>query len=175
MRKGDYLFLLSCSRIYPKEKLRLNRHNLVIHASALPEGRGFAPLSWQVLEGKKSIPVTMFEAAEEVDSGEIYSKEMIELDGSELIDELREKIYGKIESMVLRVLEQGLPQGKEQKGKPTYYRRRTPFDSELDPDKSIAEQFNLLRIADNKRYPAFFKFRGKEYVLHIFKKSIETK
>ncbi len=59
-----------------------------------------------------------------------------------------------------------LPEG----GKSTYYRKRTPLDSELKLNKSIAEQFNLLRTVDNKRYPAFFKFKGKEYVLHIFKK-----
>ena len=34
--------------------------------------------------------------------------------------------------------------------------KRTPADSEIDPGKSILEQFNLLRIVDSERYPAFF-------------------
>ena len=38
----------------------------------------------------------------------------------------------------------------------TYLQRRTPEDSELDVKKSIAEQFNLFRIADENRYPCFF-------------------
>ena len=44
----------------------------------------------------------------------------------------------------------------EQNGQESFYPRRTPKDSELDERKSIAEQFNLLRVVDNEKYPAFF-------------------
>jgi methionyl-tRNA formyltransferase len=55
---------------------------------------------------------------------------------------------------------------------PTYHPRRTPAMSELDPHKTIAEQFDLLRVADPDRYPAFFHFRGHRYVLKIEKADI---
>ena len=42
-------------------------------------------------------------------------------------------------------------------------------DSELDINKSINSQFNLLRICDNKRYPAFFRKHGFTYKLQIEK------
>ena len=48
-------------------------------------------------------------------------------------------------------------------------KRRTPADSRLDPDKSIAEQFELLRVVDNQRYPAFFDHRGRRYRITIEK------
>ena len=35
--------------------------------------------------------------------------------------------------------------------------------------KSILSQFDLLRIVDNKNYPAFFKIYGKKYILKISK------
>jgi methionyl-tRNA formyltransferase len=56
-----------------------------------------------------------------------------------------------------------------QAGLPTYYKRRTPEDSELDPDKPLRDQFNLLRVADNDQYPAFFRHLGHKYVLKIEK------
>ena len=55
------------------------------------------------------------------------------------------------------------------KGKGSFYRKRTPEDSELDIDKTIREQFNLLRAVDNNRYPAFFKLNGQKYTLKIFR------
>ena len=52
----------------------------------------------------------------------------------------------------------------------SYFRRRMPEDSWLDPYKSLAEQFDLLRVADLSQFPCFFEFRGSEYVVNIRKK-----
>ena len=51
----------------------------------------------------------------------------------------------------------------------TYYPKRTPRDSEIDPRKSIAEQFDLVRVCDPVRFPAFFYHRGHRYVLKLEK------
>ena len=58
-------------------------------------------------------------------------------------------------------------------GKATFYRRRTPVDSELDPRESLAKQFNLLRMCDNARYPAFFTLKGRMYRLKIYRAEAE--
>ena len=58
-----------------------------------------------------------------------------------------------------------------QEGEETFYNRRNSKDAELDINKTIKEQFNLLRISDNERYPAFFKIEGKKYSLKIYKES----
>jgi methionyl-tRNA formyltransferase len=87
--QGDILCLLSCEKIF--RKLKLNKHNLVVHESDLPKGKGWSPVTWQVLEGKDKIPVTLFEAVEAVDAGPIYAKEYIELDGTELLTEIKAK------------------------------------------------------------------------------------
>ena len=52
-----------------------------------------------------------------------------------------------------------------QHGEHSYYSRRRPADSELDPQRSLAEQFQLLRVVDNIRYPAIFHWRGRRYEL----------
>ena len=54
-----------------------------------------------------------------------------------------------------------------QHGEASHYRRRRPADSQLDPERSLAEQVNLLRVVDNHRYPAFFHWRGRSYVLEV--------
>jgi hypothetical protein len=60
-----------------------------------------------------------------------------------------------------------LSKGIAQTGEPSFYKKRTPGDSRLDPQKSLAEQFNLLRVVDNDRYPAFFEWNGRRYNLKI--------
>jgi len=168
--KGAVAFYLGCVRITPKEVLARNRRNLVVHASDLPMGRGFSPMTWLVLEGESEIPVCLLEAADEVDAGAVIYRSHISLRGTELIDELRAMLGEMHVDLCLRYLnETQPPEGVDQQGVPTYYPRRRPLDSRLDPAKSIAEQFNLLRVVDNDRYPAFFEYLGQRYRLKIEK------
>jgi methionyl-tRNA formyltransferase len=168
---GDMLFLLGCTSIIPDEILRRNKHNLVVHESDLPKGRGWSPLTWQVIEGKNRIPILLFEATEELDGGAIYFKDYIELDGTELLPEIKRKQGEKTAELVYRFVESWPDAlGMAQDGVPTYYKKRTEFDDELDANKTIAESFNLLRIAHNEEHPAWFRYRGKKYILKIFEK-----
>jgi methionyl-tRNA formyltransferase len=45
---------------------------------------------------------------------------------------------------------------------------RTSKDSKLNMNKTIKNQFNLLRIVDNERYPAYFIYNNKKYILKIY-------
>ena len=166
---GDILVLLSCEKLF--KRLELNKNNLVVHESALPSGKGWSPLTWQVLEGKDSIPVTLIEAAEKVDSGAIYEQSLIQLNGTELVDELRE-LQGKATiNLVIRFI-QNYPNNvaTEQVGESSFYPKRKPQHSQLDINRSIAEQFNLLRVSDNEKYPAWFEINGNKYLLKIYRK-----
>ena len=80
---GDMLFLLGCKTILTKQHLSLNKYNLVIHPSKLPEGRGSAALVWKILEGENLIYLTLFEANESVDRGDIYLQEKIQFHGND--------------------------------------------------------------------------------------------
>jgi len=168
---GDLLFLVSCSEIVRRETRRRFRACLVIHASDLPRGRGWSPHVWRVLEGADEIVVTLLEAADRVDSGPIWAQERLELAGHELHDEINAKLFAsELRLMDLAVARFGEiePRPQSEDGA-TYYRKRTPEDSRLDPRRSIAEQFDLLRVCDPVRYPAFFDWRGHRYKVTLEK------
>lgn len=167
---SDTTFFLGCIHIAPPEILRRSRHNLVVHESALPKGRGWSPLTWQVLEGKNEIPFCLFEATPEADGGSIYFTDVIQLEGHELVDELRARQGDATISLALRFVE-AYPhvQGRPQVGEATHYPRRRPMDSRLDPNRPLIEQFNLLRVCDNERYPAYFEHMGHTYILKVYK------
>jgi len=165
----DIVFILSYHRIIEEASLKKHKHNIVIHASALPQGKGWAPMFWQILEGKNEIPFTMFEASMGVDDGDIYLQKSLTLTGFELNTELRHKQATCIMQMCLEFLQHyetyRIPH--KQDGKSTFYPKRSAKDSQLDIHKSLYEQFNLLRIVDNDAYPAFFEIDGHRYILKI--------
>lgn len=168
VQPADVCFCLSFSKLVPKKTREKFGNTLVVHESDLPEGRGWSPMSWQIIEGKNRIPVTLFEAVDELDAGPIYLQEWIELNGGELSPQWR-----KMQAETTVRLCQQFVDAKEplkshlQQGEPTTYSRRRPKDSQLDPDKSIADQFLLLRLVDNKSYPAFFELNGQNYKVEI--------
>ncbi|MEQ9230750.1 MAG: formyltransferase family protein [Cyclobacteriaceae bacterium] len=168
IQKGDILILLSCER--KLEKRALNKFNLVVHESDLPEGKGWSPLTWQVLEGRNKLTVSLIEAEEKIDAGAIYFQEKIQLNGHELIPELREKQAEATFALLKKFIRQ-YPNitSRPQVGKESFYPKRRQADSELDISKTLDSQFNLLRVCDNDRYPAFFVKNGVKYLLKIEK------
>jgi methionyl-tRNA formyltransferase len=166
---GDVLMLLSCEKLF--KQLDLNKHNLAVHESDLPKGKGWSPLTWQIIEGKNEIPVTLIEATEQVDAGDIYGQEIIMLKGTELVEELRVKQGETTIKLLLNFIE-NYPNNKrkKQESEDTFYPRRKPEHSQLDINKTIVEQFNLLRVCDNERYPAWFEIHGEKFIIKIEKK-----
>jgi len=167
---GHVCLLLSCGRLLSAEQLALHRHNLVVHESALPQGQGWSPMTWQILEGASRIPITLFEATAALDAGPIYLQQQIALQGHELLEEWRALQAEATLELCLAWFDryrEVVATGQAQQGESSHYRRRRPADSQLDPERSLAEQFNLLRVADNQRYPAFFDWLGRRYVLQV--------
>lgn len=169
--EGELLFLVSCGQILgPAERARFAR-TLVLHASDLPQGRGWSPHVWAVLRGESRITVCAIEAADPVDSGAIALKTGFTLEGHELLPEINARLFAAeldLMSQAVRGFATLAPRPQQgMAGAPLP--RRTPQDSRLDPHKTLAEQFDLLRVADNERYPAFFELRGRRYRLKIDK------
>lgn len=52
---AEMCFYLSFSRVVSTEVLKKFKNNLVVHESDLPRGKGWSPLTWQILEGKDEI------------------------------------------------------------------------------------------------------------------------
>lgn len=168
---GDVLFLVSCSNIVGPDIRGRFRHVIVIHASNLPEGRGWSPAIWQILEGRSEIVVTALTAEDKVDSGAIWMQETVRFEGHELADEIQgrlSKVTTDIMSKIIAAGDSITPVPQRAEGA-SYYPKRTPEDSRLEPEQSIASQFELLRVADPERYPAFFDYRGHRYYITVRK------
>ena len=168
----DFVFILGYTKILGPNFLKTNKMNLVVHESDLPRGKGFAPVQWQILDGKKEIPVCLLEATEQVDSGDILGKCTFNLSGYELYEDIRLK-QAQATFKVINQFLQSYPNHfrTKQQGESSFYRRRSEMDSELNIEKSLREQFNLLRIGNNEHWPSFFVVDGYKYFLRILDES----
>jgi len=167
---GDVCFLLGCTQKVSDQHLARNQYNLVVHESDLPLGKGFAPVAWQILAGQQTIPVCLISANSSLDSGDIWLKKDLILDDTDLSVDWRIK-QGNITIELAKEFITDFKQLKpiKQQGESSNYPRRTPQDSQLDVNKSIAEQFDLLRVVDNKDYPAFIEYQGERYRIEIYR------
>jgi methionyl-tRNA formyltransferase len=168
---GDILFLVSCGQMIGDHERAKYKSTLVLHASDLPKRRGWSPHIWSILDGENEITVSLLEATKPIDTGLIWLKTSFVLEGHELIDEINNKLFDA-EIFLMTCAIDGIEKinPSAQVGDPgSYMKKRSPADSEIDPEKSILEQFNLLRIVDSDRYPAFFYHHGYKYQIKIKK------
>ena len=112
----------------------------------------------------------MIEADEKFDSGAIIEKNNFYLSGDELNSEIRNIQAIETIKIILKFLKNIQILKERIKGKSTFYRRRFARDSKLNINKTLKKNFNLLRIADNDRYPATLNIKNT-YVIKIFKES----
>jgi methionyl-tRNA formyltransferase len=169
---GELLFLVSCSEIIKDTDRIKFEVTLVLHASDLPKGRGWSPHIWEIVNGAEHITLSLLEAEDKVDSGRIWAKRQIDVPKDALWDEINHLLFtAEVELIDLAVKEFGqlTPVLQPNVEEATYYPKRTPQDSQLDPNKTIAEQFNRIRVCDPNRYPAFFEIHGKKYKLTLEK------
>ena len=165
----DIVFILGYTKKIHLKQLKKNKLNLIIHESALPQDRGFSPIQWQVLQGKNEIVVSLIEAVEALDEGDIFEQTLLKLNGSELFPELRQKQAEATLQLMNKFLF-SFPKitRKKQHTGGTFNRRLQDSDHELDINKSINENFNILRIGDNEKWPTYFWRDGKKFILKIY-------
>lgn len=165
--EGDFLFALHYPALVPSNLFNLHKSNIVIHGADLPSGRGRSPVHWQVEKGCNDIILTMFEMGDGADNGPIYLKHTLTLDGTELLPEIRRKII-ETESIMVDYFLQNWPINPiPQIGTASYFPKRTQANQKLDPHKTIAEQFDKMRVADNDLYPLWFELNNKTYKIKI--------
>ena len=173
IKNQNIVFPLSYTKILPESFLQKNDLVLIPHPSKLPKDKGFAPLQYQVLRNKKKFYISLIKAVKKVDAGPVYLQNSFILNGTELSDEIR-NIQGL---QLLKIIKDFLIKypnikSKKQNGQGNFNKRRSAKDSQLSINQTIKQQFNHLRINDNKLYPSFFLFKGQKYIIKIYKEKI---
>lgn len=169
---GDILFLISCTEIISSQERNAYISCLVLHASDLPKGRGWSPHIWSIIEGKEELTLTLLEASNKVDSGRVWKKLNFQVPKHALWDEINHQIFEKELELIdfaINNFNSVAPKLQDPNIEPTYYPKRTPTDSAIDPLKSIESQFDKIRVCDPDRFPAYIEMYGERYKITLEK------
>lgn len=76
----DFLVVVAYGMILPSEVLDMPQFGCVnLHASLLPKFRGASPIQSSILAGEEKTGVTFMQISEQLDSGDIFAQEEIEI------------------------------------------------------------------------------------------------
>lgn len=170
IKKADLLLILGYHKIIPTKFLNIVNCPLVVHESNLPQGRGWSPLTWDIINNKNKVFFSLIKADEKVDSGSIFFQTAVKLKGNELYKEIRQIQLKQTIKLCKKFIDKYpkiINKSKKQIGKITYYRKRNSNDSYVSVKNKISDIFNLLRVSDYKKYPVHFIFKGRKFKIKI--------
>jgi methionyl-tRNA formyltransferase len=137
----------------------------VFHDSLLPAYRGFAPTVWAILNGEEHTGVTMFEIAEEVDSGDIVAQQRVPIGADDTIAGVMERVtqayVGVLETTLPRLLDGTAPRSPQDQTQATYTCRRLPEDNAIDWTQPTQRVYNLIRAVTAPYSGAFTTLNGQ--------------
>jgi len=149
-------------RLFPEEVLATLRFGAIgIHGSAdyLPKGRGRSPMNWSLIEGRRRFVMQLFLIRAGIDDGDVIDAEMFDITPFDDIETLYYKYSIVSRDMHLRTIPKllaGEVHARPQVGRPTYYRKRTPEDGEIEwEEMDVYEVYDFVR-AQTRPYPGAF-------------------
>ena len=157
----QFIFFPDWSWIVPNEIIK-NYQCICIHESNLPKFRGGSPLQNQIIRGIKKTKSTAFLMNDKLDAGKILLKKDLSLDGT--LDEIFQRMEKNNYDLITRII-QGKFKLLSQKGKPTFYNRRKPSQSELkNLNHSKLYLHDFIRMLADPYPNAFIKIGKKKIV-----------
>ena len=132
---------------------------IMLHPSALPKFRGGSPIQNQIIRGVRNSKLTLFLMKREMDSGDILEQGPLDLSGS--IPEIFKRIELEGLRLTLKILKNGLMPVAQDESKATYFKRRTPEESEITIDELLQSDshylYNKVRMLGDPYPNAFIR------------------
>lgn len=150
--KPRYIFFPHWRWIVPKS-ITQKYECVCFHMTDVPFGRGGSPLQNLIVRGYRDTKLTALHMIEGVDSGPVYLKSPLSLDGSAA--EIYERAAGLSWDMIYQILIDD-PKPQEQVGPITEFKRRAPSESLIPSDLTINQVYDYIRMLDADGYPKAF-------------------
>lgn len=170
---GKALISIGFPYLLPKNLFSLFSPALNIHPTLLPKFRGPTSGAYILIQNEHESGSTVHYMTEEMDSGDIVAQSRIALSPFETIRSLQRKVYGTEPQLLLdalRALENGIkPTPQDESKSSEFKKKRTPRDSEINPNRPLSELVNQIRACDPEDYPAFFIHCGERVNIKIWR------
>lgn len=164
--RPDAVVIASYNKVIPQKTLSLTKF-INVHHGDLPRWRGRANLNWAIIMGRKSVGLTIHDAASDLDAGSIYRQFKLTINDRETIQTLYDKVNLLLEAHLAEVVEKVLNGylGCPQKGTPTYCCTRLPEDGLINWTQSTIAIDRLIRALTRPFPGAFSYVDGKKIII----------
>ena len=136
--------VVAYGRIVPASILaRLEMLN--VHFSLLPRWRGAAPVERAIIAGDAVTGVCIMRMEEGLDTGPVYAREEMPIDGSVTATELTRRLAAAGAGLMCSVLSSPLPEPVQQTGEDTYARKITAEETRIDWTEDAALILRRIR------------------------------
>lgn len=161
--RPDLLFVVGLSQLVDEPLMAIpTRATVGFHPTALPRGRGRAPIAWLVLDADEGA-ATFFVIDSGVDAGPILAQERFEIgpgdDASNIADRIAEAARVALDRWLPALLSGEWNPTPQDAAVATWYGRRTPIDGLIDWGDTASDVHRLVRAATHP-HPGAFTHRG---------------
>ncbi|GHA30257.1 hypothetical protein GCM10007103_09480 [Salinimicrobium marinum] len=123
---------------------------VVFHETDLPYGRGGSPIQNLIARGLNHTKITALKAGKGLDTGPIYLKKDLNLNGT--TKEIFLRCSEIIEEMIEEIIQEGM-EPVPQKGDVVEFKRRKPEDGNLNDLSETGKVYDFIRMLDCEGYP----------------------
>lgn len=146
----DIIITLAYGQIVPEGLLNIPRFGaLNLHGSLLPKYRGAAPIQYALMNNDKITGMTLMRMVKEMDAGEMYAQEKVEISSDDNCTSLFKKMGDAALKLILESLPKfvngeliGIPQDEKLV---TFSPSIKPEEEKIDLLKSKEEIYGLIR------------------------------
>ena len=170
----DVIITLAYGQIVPQGLLDIPTLGCInLHGSLLPKYRGAAPIQYSLMNNDKETGMTLMKMVKEMDAGEMYATEKVEISLEDNSTSLFKKMGEAALRLILRELPKylncesvGVPQDESQV---SFAPSIKPEEEKLDLNKSKEELFGYIRALSD--YPGAYLYFG-EGKLKVYRSKI---
>lgn len=167
--KPETIFIPHWSYIIPDE-IFSNFKCIVFHMTNLPYGRGGSPLQNLIVRGHKNTMISALRVEKGIDTGPIYLKKPLSLDGT--AQEIFMRASKVIEKMIHQIIDDKITP-KKQTGEPVIFKRRKPQDSLMNGLQELMDVYDYIRMLDADGYPSAY-FETEYFKIEVTKASLDN-
>jgi len=161
----DYIYTLGWSQLFRGTLLAIPQRYVVgSHPSALPFGRGRAPVPWTILQDLRRSAVTLFRMEPDADAGKILVQQWFDVPPDAYAGEVYQLVAGALRDAYCSLYEahrtgRELAEIAQSPAGATHRAKRTPADGHIDFRRPAAEIARLVR-AVAQPYPGAYTYYG---------------
>ena len=164
----DYLFVVGLSQIIPRDILEISKYGSIgFHPTALPKGRGRAPVAWLVMEEEKGA-ATFFFLESGIDSGPIIKQVKFTVTSNDDAESVTHKMLHAekqaLDSLLPELKKYQIKSIKQDLESASWFGKRTPEDGLIDWNEGAIKIDKLVR-ASTYPHPGAFTFYGQEKLI----------